>query len=503
MDQPVDEHTEIDLRSIAGSRQLTAAQHKMLIRNVTGALRPNRDFFLWVLVNVLSAVLVCARRRKDFNPGTFNPVDCALEIVWAQNAARRALLARYCDGHDGVHLVGDGIAVTFGSLKFEASWARIGHALAFGEFFLAGNDCALYGSFEEAIKALSEGQDVGGVEAAVSILSRRIGQWRRDHLPFGRYERQFSPLIGFLDARRQQERRKGLTFDDDDIVAYWRKCVDSGERPMFRTVVERFRDFERHLARRTIIRNLSAPADLDALVSRVDLDLDPGEGWNDTEEDVAESRLADALESLPAEPKALKGTERDLLDGLVSLLPFPNQRPVTVLRVLVFGAVQSGIANRLRRGGGGADIAERVTCSDAQSYDDIARDFGELLKHLESLLRIAAALRFGDPASMQDIDPAIAEMVQRRAELIQQGNAELKRMRRAGFDLPREDLAAIFAKIDSTLSELHDVVLGFTKEIKRRGEREALSDRFAKDKPVFVEILTRAYNRPTGDCVGC
>jgi hypothetical protein len=478
----------------------------MLIRNVTGALRPNRDFFLWVLVNVLSAVLLSARRRKDFNPRTFNPVDCALEIVWAQNSTRRTLLARYCDGQDGVRLIDDGIAVALGKLKFEASWARIGHALAFGEFFLAGNDCALYGSFEEAVRALAETHEAAaGVEVAVSILSRRIGQWRRDRLPFGRYERQFSPLIGFLDARRQEERRKGLTFDDDDIVTYWRKCVDAGERPMFRTVVERFRDFERHLARRSIIRNLSAPADLDALASRVDLDLDPGDGWNDTEDDVVESRLADALESLPAEPKALKGTERDLLDGLVALLPFPKQRPVTVLRVLAFGAVQSGIANRLRRGGGGAEIEERVTCSDAQSYDDIAREFGELLKHLESLLRIAAALRFGDPASMQDqdIDPILAEMAQKRAAIIQQGNADLKRMRRAGFDLPREDLAAIFAEIDGLLSELHDVVLGFTKEIKRRGEREALGDRFAKDKPVFIEILTRAYNRPTGDCVGC
>jgi hypothetical protein len=503
MDQPVDEHTEIDLRSIAGSRQLTAAQHKMLIRNVTGALRPNRDFFLWVLVNVLSAVLLCARRRKDGNPKTFNPVDCALEIVWAQNSARRALLAHYCDGQDGVALTGEGIAVALGGLKFEASWARIGHALAFGEFFLAGNDCALYGSFEEAIKALSEAQDASGVEVAVSILSRRIGQWRRDHLPFGRYERQFSPLIAFLESRRQEERRKGLTFDDDDIVAYWRKCVDAGERPMLRTVVERFRDFERHLTRRSIIRNLSAPAELDALVARVDLDLDPSEGWNDTEDDFAESRLVEALESLPAEPKALKGTERDLLVGLIMLLPFPKQRPVTVLRVLAFGAVQSGITNRLRRGGGGADIEERVTCSDAQTYDDIAGEFGELLKHLESLLRIAGALRFGDPASMQGIDPALAEMVQQRAEVIQQGNADLKRMRRAGFDLPREDLAAIFAEIDGVLGKLHDVVHGFTKEIKRRGEREALSDRFARDKPVFIEILTRAYNRPTGDCVGC
>src|SRR6516225_7250629 len=84
-------------------------------------------------------------------------------------------------------------------------------------------------------------------------------------------------------------------------------------------------------------------------------------------------------------------------------------------------------------GSGGADIEERVTCSDAQSYDDIAGDFGELLDHLQSLLRIAAALRFGDPASMQDIDPVLAEMAQKRAEIMQQGNADLKRMRRAGF----------------------------------------------------------------------
>jgi hypothetical protein len=154
--------------------------------------------------------------------------------------------------------------------------------------------------------------------------------------------------------------------------------------------------------------------------------------------------------------------------------------------------VQSGIANRLRRGKGGADVEARVTCAEAETYDQIAVEFKGLLEHFESLLRIAAALRFD--GETQDVDPALAEKVQQRANIILQGNADLKRMRRAGFDRPREDLAAIFKEFDGVLSELRDVVRDFTKAIERLGEGETLSARFGKDKPVFSEILTRAYS---------
>lgn len=489
MDQPVDEHTASDLVAIADARQLSATQCKVLARNVTGALRPNRDFFLWVLVNLLSAVFQCRSRRQ----GAFDPVAGALEIVLAREAERRQLLARHCAGQEGVRLTGEGFAVDLGGLKFDAGWARIEHALAFGEFFITGHDGALYASFTEAVHALFTPHDAAaGVDVAVSILSRRIGQWRRDHLPLGRYERHFSALIGFLNSRPQAERKRGvLAFDDDDIVAFWRKCVDSGERLMFRTAVERFREIERLVAQLGAIRNLGMPADLDALVSRMDLDVESGEGWNDTEDDLAESRLVEALNSLPTDPKALKGTEADSIRSLVTLLPYPKQRPGTVLRVLAFGAVQSGIANYLRRGGGGDDIEVRVTCANAESYDGIAGEFAGLLEHLESLLRIAVALRFGDSAP--DADSRLAEMIQRRADIIQQGKADLKNMRRAGFNRPREELAAVFAQIDGLLSDLRDVVRDFTAELARLGKREALGARFTKDKPVFIEILTRAY----------
>src|SRR6516165_4653234 len=82
MDQPVDEHTASDLVAIADARQLSATQCKVLARNVTGALRPNRDFFLWVLVNLLSAVFQCRSRRQR----AFDPVAGALEIVLAREA---------------------------------------------------------------------------------------------------------------------------------------------------------------------------------------------------------------------------------------------------------------------------------------------------------------------------------------------------------------------------------------------------------------------------------
>jgi hypothetical protein len=490
MDQPVDEHTQSDLAEIANTRQLSTAQCKVLARNVTGALRPNRDFFLWVLVNVLSAAFQCAPRQKPSDP-----VGCALEIVLAGNAERRQLLARYCAGRDGIRVTADGITVDLG-VKFEANWARIDHALAFGDFFIMGHDGALYGSFEEAVKTLFNAPDPAtGLDAAVSILSRRVGQWRRDKLPLGRYERHFTELIAFLGSRQPQGERKRalLAFDDDDIVAFWRKRVDTDDRLMFRTVVERFRDIERLVTQLSAVKNLGAPADLDALVARVDLDLEAGDGWHETEDDHAEDRLLEALDNLPADPKALKGTEADSIKSLVSLLPFPKQRPGTMLRVLAFTPVQSGIANRLRRKSGGAEVEERVACGDANSYEMIAGEFDELLDHLERLLRIAAALRFGDAASAPDADAEIAEMIQQRADIIQQGNTDLKRMRRAGFDRPREELAAVFAQIDGVLGELRDVVQGFTKEIERIGRHEALCDRFAKDKPVFIEILTRAY----------
>jgi hypothetical protein len=488
MVQPVDEHTASDLSAIAEARQLSAAQCNMLARNVTGALRPNRDIYLWALANVLSAVLLCGYRRRQ---KTFDPVDCALEIVLAATPERRSALTRLCAGHKDVRVTGEGIAVDLHSLHFEASFARIDDALAFGDFFITGSDGALFASFKEAVLALApaDGTAAAPPHDAVGILSRRIAQWRREHLPLGRQERLFSALVGFLLKRPAAQRCHGLlAFDDDDIVAFWRQCVEAGERLMFRTAVERFRDFGRLLTHLNALRSLARPEDLDALAARMETEHDVD--WNATADDVAEVRLLQALKSLPDDPNALKGVERDLIATLAALMPFPKQRPGSVLRVLSFGPVQTGIANRLRRGGGGPGIDERVTCNDADSYDAVADRFCRLRDHLDSLRRIAVALRFAETAFVQGVDPDAL------AETVQQGNAALKRLRRAGFDRPRAELAAVFSGIDGALSDFCTMVGDFTAEIDRLGERQALSDRFTRDKPVFVATFTRAYLAP-------
>ena len=71
-----------------------------------------------------------------------------------------------------------------------------------------------------------------------------------------------------------------------------------------------------------------------------------------------------------------------------------------------------------------------AACASARSYDEIAGYFEQLLAHLDRLLRIAAALRFGSGETREIEEPHLAEMILQRAQIIQQGNVELKRMRR-------------------------------------------------------------------------
>src|SRR5262249_13715233 len=153
------------------------------------------------------------------------------------------------------------------------------------------------------------------------------------------------------------------------------------------------------------------------------VNLESGEGWNDAADELQEDRrLFAGLAKLPAMPKMLKGTERKLIRCLVVLWPFYKRRPLTMLRLLSYWIVQNGIGNRLRRGSGGADLTARVSCANAVSYDKIAAKFNGLAAHFQSLIQIAAALRYSDAAPGEDVDPALAEKLQQHADIIQQGN---------------------------------------------------------------------------------
>jgi len=155
-----------------------------------------------------------------------------------------------------------------------------------------------------------------------------------------------------------------------------------------------------------------------------------------------------------------------------------------VLRAISFGKIQSGIANRLRRGGGGATIAERARCADAEAYEAFLDRAEKLAEHVDRMIRIAAALRMDAGAIDQD---------SRLKSLLSEAEADMARVRRAGFDVERAALADAFAHVDETLVRVRDETTAFTAAVSSVARRQPLPQRFEHDRALFAATLTKAY----------
>jgi hypothetical protein len=147
-----------------------------------------------------------------------------------------------------------------------------------------------------------------------------------------------------------------------------------------------------------------------------------------------------------------------------------------------FGRVQSGIANRLRRGGGGAAIAERATCLEAESYAGLRTRAGLLAAHLGRMLRIAAALRIADR-------DALPEAVRGALEAAE---ADLRRVRRAGFD-DRAGLSAGFAAAEPALLRLAEAAADLERSLDGLARHRPLDALFPADRDIFAVAFAAAY----------
>ncbi|PIK73224.1 hypothetical protein CS379_09620, partial [Methylobacterium frigidaeris] len=228
------------------------------------------------------------------------------------------------------------------------------------------------------------------------------------------------------------------------------------------------------------LAELAAPASLDAV-----------EGWDERLDaslaDLAAAEpaetLAALLAALPDGPKILTGAERDDLAEFLRLEPFHRTRPLTTLRAASFGRVQSGLANRLRRGGGGAGITERTACAEAETYPALAERIAALTAHLDRMLRIAAALRV--PAEAEGLPPEARTAL--AAALV-----DIRRVRRAGFDDP-DRLAAGFAAADAALLRLAEEAGRLARAVAGLARQRPLDAAFATDRDVFANAFAEAY----------
>jgi len=468
-----DERCAADLANVVEGRQLSRENACWLARAVIGAIRPNRDKPFWDIAHAVVAI------------GAKGRAQAVLDIVLDPRLVAPEAIARHlssivppgrCDEH--------GLLLQAGDTLWKGSWTGLTRLLALAEFILTMEDLAAFREVSGWLdEALAPPHDV---DLLVTRLVRRINLYRQAHVPLAPIEKRFRAILVFLSESRGRDVR-GDTFDDDDILAFWRAEIAAGERPQFRTVVDHFITFEKATQILGSLRSIAEAMSLEAIEDWAER-LEAMLGDLTTSDDAAVT-LAESLAAMPESPKILTGAERDDLIDVISLDPFHRTRPLTVLRTVSFGRVQSGIANRLRRRGGGAPVSERVRCADAKSYADVVARAEALKTHLGRMIRIAATLRLGDKSFD---DPAVAK-------LLAAAQADIGRIRRAGFDDPIEKLAAAFAKVDEALISVSDEIENFTSAAAKPVKGRLPADRFPEDRAFFSAAFTDAYRHGDAD----
>lgn len=469
--QEHDEGCATDLGNVIDGRDLSRDAASWLARAVTGAIRPNRDKPLWDLAHALATLarLTDARNGRDL-------VDLVLD---PRLAGTRALEHRFAGASgEGTSTDASGFVLELGPRSWwRATWSGTGRLLALAEFLLTAEDLARFGTVTGWLDELAADPSTTSVDLLVSRLTRAFHTYRQSHMPLAIHEKRFRRILSFLALKGEGNDRTAFT--DDDILDYWRTEAGDGEGPSFRTAAEHFVTFEAVVTTLGGLTGLRAAASLDAadgLAERIDTSLADVVGSEPA------AKLAEILVGLPDGPKILTGAERDEVADLLRLEPFHRTRPLTTIRAVSFGRVQSGIANRLRRGSGGADIVERVACTDAETYRAISERARSLAAHLARMVGIAACLRLSPEST--DI---------RVAEALQGGEADLKRVRRAGFDADRSTLAAAFAAVDETLVRIADEMAALIRAMDALEARRSLSDTFRADRLAFAETFSRVY----------
>ncbi|HRD77878.1 MAG TPA: hypothetical protein PK264_18395 [Hyphomicrobiaceae bacterium] len=470
----IDQQTINELNGIVESRRLGAADQKKLANFVAGAIRPNRDRPVFDLVRIIAEIGAKVVAGKP--PGRTD-VDRCLAVLLGPVGA----VVSNCKGKLPTH--------------------EIGPLMGFLEFLLMHSDCSYFAEMRRIIGELAHAPAAGreaAVKAAVSDIASRLRAYRTERFPVARHEKVFRSLLGYLGTKPR--RTSAIQFDDEDIVAFWDSQIREGNRLLYRTVVKHFLTLE------TVAADVSAQRAMNDAVSLYDSDdgrvLAPVEMATENVEPIGDpielryEALVEFLRTgLPEGVKLLTGTERDRLADLAECGPFTVSRPLTALRYLSFGAVQSGIANFLRRGSGGSDVAGRVDCGDATAYPDVEKGYVKLADHLSKLLLISAFLA----APAGNDNPALASVEpDALAEARREGQGFLKRLKREGFDEAPDVLARSVVPVAGELVQIREVVQGFIGGVGNLQRGAELNSRFIDDKVRFAAAFRAAYLAPGG-----
>jgi len=307
-------------------------------------------------------------------------------LFWDGSAASPANFRRLlADAADGIRETGTGIAACYPDGEFAVAFTRMPFLAALMEFLVsvlgyAGLDALFRPGPEHRLTHRS-------VDAMANDLARRLYAWLAPHLPSAQSQRKYRAAIAFLQGGKDASVRP-QDIDDDAVLAFWifgsADRHGDGDFRSFRTVFDLMVG-----VRDALIAAATHAAIMGARVlggDRTAGEIDP-DAVDAALEAVHERRAPfEALAAPPAsEVKFLKGTEADALAPIVRAGDAALALPLSVLRLLLFGAVQTRISQALRRGDRDA-VPRLVDCADGMGYASQLNVLAGLRTHLEQAL---------------------------------------------------------------------------------------------------------------------
>ena len=308
---------------------------------------------------------------------------------------------------------GTGIHATYTDGAFTVTYARMPFLSAMMDFLVATIG---YRAVDDALQdALGTPLTRTRLTRAANRITRSIYAYLKPRLPTAQAQRKYRSLMAFLLARTNMGAVRSEDLDDDAAFDFWRaestKIDGAGDWKTFRTVFSAFV----HL--RDALR---AAADQEALACTLPIDPERDAGGADSGQVMAAcsdvARRKEPLEVLRSNPaKAIKFLNKREADG-ISLIAAAGEAaltmPLSLLRAEVFGTVQAGISQSLRRGNDAGAAVAQSRDGDSETYSGRVEMLDETLAHMEKALNAAyyvlARARHSDAISlMLNLNPTM------------------------------------------------------------------------------------------------
>ncbi|MCB1330473.1 MAG: hypothetical protein KDK28_14025, partial [Maritimibacter sp.] len=358
------------------------------------------------------------------------------------------------------------------------------------EFVVSCDDFAHGPTVVDMLDPLREfpAQGTDPVGEATRAFAKLLYRYRETHFDDARANATFTVIRGFTQS-------VGDVIDDDTPFAFWM----SDDNTIFRTYAASFyglRDYAAALSDAQTRAAMEKGLDAAHPGLQGELSVDPDDPFAD--EDDGEATAETLSEEAPTVPdtaeealksiaegelKIVKQKERALLAPIMQAGPFGVALPRATARLLAFHPIQSALSNSLRTGKALLPIEERVHCSEARAYGELAQDLQALETAMTDWMKIALALRIGEDTANPQL-----------AEIRDAGVVLLKKKRSKSFDRAPEELAVAFRGIEAGLMSVNASLRDYAKALRRGFASEGdMAAAFEADRGLFGAAFSRLY----------